>query len=232
MIDTPPQFPRLLNRLSFLRLVRRHSSISSSPISPLSQSLHPSPIRKSGNPHEEEDTCRSILFSISSLFSKEAMTGSSLLRSPPVTRVPTPNIQCDTSAHASPAASHRVGCTGRCGEVAGRSAAEVTAVACCCPFAVMDLVLLALYKVPAGLCRKAGRRKRRRLAKKRRQQRSMGPVESVTDVDVAESSVADLIKKGGTGDEAAGKLEKEMWAQFSEAGFWRSPSASRVGVVV
>lgn len=60
----------------------------------------------------------------------------------------------------------------------------------------------------------------------------MGPVESVSDMDVAESSVTDLINKADTGDEEAGKLEKEMWAQFSEAGFWRSPSASRVGVVV
>lgn len=96
----------------------------------------------------------------------------------------------------------------------------------------MDLLLLALYKVPAGLCRKAGRKQRQHLANKRPPQRPMGPVESVSDMDVAESSVTDLINKADTGDEEAGKLEKEMWAQFSEAGFWRSPSASRVGVVV
>ncbi|KAJ8565209.1 hypothetical protein K7X08_007785 [Anisodus acutangulus] len=50
----------------------------------------------------------------------------------------------------------------RFAEVAGVTAAECTAVFCCCPCGLVNLLVLAVYKLPAGLCRKALRRKRRR----------------------------------------------------------------------
>ncbi|KAJ8570594.1 hypothetical protein K7X08_037566 [Anisodus acutangulus] len=49
----------------------------------------------------------------------------------------------------------------RFAEVAGGTTAECTAVACCCPCGIVNLLVLAVYKVPAGLCRKALRKNRR-----------------------------------------------------------------------
>ncbi|GAB2272601.1 hypothetical protein Dimus_007423 [Dionaea muscipula] len=65
--------------------------------------------------------------------------------------------------------THKSSSTGsqRFAEVAGGTAAECAAVCCCCPCGIVDLLVLAVYKVPAGLCRKALRsRRRRRLIKK------------------------------------------------------------------
>nr|BAD36549.1 hypothetical protein [Oryza sativa Japonica Group] len=52
----------------------------------------------------------------------------------------------------------------RCGKVAGGTVAECTAVFCCFPFAVVELVILAAIRVPAALCRRAVQRERRRTA--------------------------------------------------------------------
>ena len=41
------------------------------------------------------------------------------------------------------------------GEVAGGAAAECAAVWCCGPCAVVNLVVLAVYRVPAAVCKKA-----------------------------------------------------------------------------
>ncbi|KAL8519951.1 hypothetical protein ACS0TY_010763 [Phlomoides rotata] len=52
-------------------------------------------------------------------------------------------------------------------EVAGGTSADCTAVCCCCPCRLVNLFVLAVYKVPAGLCQKALRSKRHhRLMKK------------------------------------------------------------------
>ncbi|KAK3225281.1 hypothetical protein Dsin_005143 [Dipteronia sinensis] len=48
------------------------------------------------------------------------------------------------------------------GETVGGTATECTVVCCCCPFTVMNLLVLAVYKVQAGLCKKAWRRQRKR----------------------------------------------------------------------
>ncbi|EEC80581.1 hypothetical protein OsI_22915 [Oryza sativa Indica Group] len=49
----------------------------------------------------------------------------------------------------------------RCGKVVGGTVAECTAVFCCFPFAVVELVVLAAIRVPAVLCRHAVQRERR-----------------------------------------------------------------------
>ncbi|CAN1770150.1 hypothetical protein LINPERHAP1_LOCUS11523 [Linum perenne] len=49
----------------------------------------------------------------------------------------------------------------RIGEVAGGAAAECAAVCCCCPCTLMNIVVMAIYKVPACLCRKAKKRRQR-----------------------------------------------------------------------
>ncbi|KAD7479760.1 hypothetical protein E3N88_02896 [Mikania micrantha] len=51
--------------------------------------------------------------------------------------------------------------------MAGGTTAECAAVVCCFPCTVFHVILMAVYKVPAGLYRKAVRKKRhRRLLKK------------------------------------------------------------------
>ncbi|KAA8550121.1 hypothetical protein F0562_001805 [Nyssa sinensis] len=57
----------------------------------------------------------------------------------------------------------------RIGEVAGGTAAECAAICCCCPCGLMNLLLLAVYKVPKGLCKKAlKKRKRQKVMKKKK----------------------------------------------------------------
>nr|GFA73841.1 2S globulin, glycoside hydrolase, catalytic domain-containing protein [Tanacetum cinerariifolium] len=50
----------------------------------------------------------------------------------------------------------------RFAEVAGGTTAECAAVCCCFPIGLVNLLVLAAYGVPAGLYRKALKRKRRR----------------------------------------------------------------------
>lgn len=112
------------------------------------------------------------------------------------------------------------------GEMAGGTAADCAAVWCCCPCAVMNLVVLAVYKVPAGLCRKAWskQKKRRRIA--RRKQVGgllMGP--SVGSLLDHRAQMEDLLEAMCTEDtESVLELEKEIWERFEGAGFWRSPT--------
>ncbi|KAH7554197.1 hypothetical protein ACOSP7_028740 [Xanthoceras sorbifolium] len=113
-------------------------------------------------------------------------------------------------------------------EVIGGTTAECAAVCCCCPCGLMNLLVLAIYKVPAGLCRRALQKKRRKklikqgLLPMRRSRKcrcgcddmemELHPVVSTVDVDTEES------------EKAVVELEKEMWDKFYGTGFWRSPS--------
>ncbi|EOA28042.1 hypothetical protein CARUB_v10024215mg [Capsella rubella] len=119
------------------------------------------------------------------------------------------------------------------GEVAGGAAAECAAVWCCCPCAVVNLMVLAVYKVPAAVCKKAWRRsKRRRFTRKRH-----GLLASAT-AEGSESTVHARLKEddltaeivfeechvsGGDLNDVV-RLENEMLERFYGAGFWRSPS--------
>ncbi|KAL3535999.1 hypothetical protein ACH5RR_004460, partial [Cinchona calisaya] len=58
-----------------------------------------------------------------------------------------------------------IGGSKRVAEVLGGTAAECAAICCCCPCGLVNLLVLAVYKVPAGLCRKALRKKRQRRRK-------------------------------------------------------------------
>ncbi|XP_062082502.1 uncharacterized protein LOC133788882 [Humulus lupulus] len=125
----------------------------------------------------------------------------------------------------------------RIGEMAGGTAAECAAVCCCFPCALMNLLVLAVYKVPAGLCRKAWakRKKRQRLAKMGLlPQRPSGPgglardeleaeIKRVKDAALEQDKI-----NGGGGNQGATStidlLEEEMWERFYGSGFWRSPS--------
>ncbi|KAG5566438.1 hypothetical protein RHGRI_002121 [Rhododendron griersonianum] len=121
------------------------------------------------------------------------------------------------------------------GEVAGGTAAECAAICCCCPCAVMDLLLLAVYKVPTGLCKKAWRKQQRQRMKKKKAAALLQqlPQQQERPLEATSSS-----SKGGTGssfddsevgrsdgdddrDGSAADFETEMLDRFYGGGFWR-----------
>ncbi|KAI4348849.1 hypothetical protein L6164_009519 [Bauhinia variegata] len=117
------------------------------------------------------------------------------------------------------------------GEFVGSTAAECAAVCCCVPCAVANFLVLAIYKVPAGLCRRALRKKRlQRLAKKglmspRRRAYSFNHDEDFQIYPLNDDSLLDIKSdKSQELDKEAEELEKEMWQRFYGTGFFRSPS--------
>ena len=123
----------------------------------------------------------------------------------------------------------------RVGEVVGGTAAECVAVCCCVPCGVANFLVLAIYKLPAALCRRMLRQRRHRkiakegLLRPTRRHCSCGCCEDVTgrifpmcandafDVERLHSPEPDS-------DDDTLALEKEMWDQFYNTGFWRSSS--------
>jgi hypothetical protein len=103
----------------------------------------------------------------------------------------------------------------------------------------MNLLVLAVYKVPAGLCRKAWKqRKRHRLIKMKNQKHMttgllphrpgsavVGPTCAELEAEMKRPiGVEDEDEDMGDGGTDAVDLEKEMWDRFFAGGFWRSPS--------
>ncbi|XP_062172130.1 uncharacterized protein LOC133877750 [Alnus glutinosa] len=138
-----------------------------------------------------------------------------------------------------PAPAEKANDRRRLGEMAGGTAAECAAVCCCCPCSVMNLLVLAVYKVPAGLCRKAWKqRKRHRLIKMKNQKHMttgllphrpgsavVGPTCAELEAEMKRPiGVEDEDEDMGDGGTDAVDLEKEMWDRFFAGGFWRSPS--------
>lgn len=120
----------------------------------------------------------------------------------------------------------RRGGSKRVAEVVGGTTAECAAICCCCPCGLVNLLVLAVYKVPAGLCRKALRRKRRRKLMKKG---LLPPRKSCNDVEFLQLhhfSGPQLKEEVNSleRDKDVVELEKEMWDKFYSAGFWRSPS--------
>lgn len=151
-----------------------------------------------------------------------------LVRSPPVTRkqsCPLPDDQKMTRNGK------------KFGEVAGGTAAECTAVCCCCPCSVMELLVLALYKVPTGLCKKAWRRRKRQRLMKKNPRLLLGTAEGGPTREEVEAELDRMVGKGGPdgGDEDNNngctetvEMDNEMWKRFYGTGFWRSPSQGEV----
>lgn len=120
------------------------------------------------------------------------------------------------------------------GEVAGGTAAECAAVCCCCPCAVVKLLVLAVYRVPTGLCRKAllkKKQKKRLMMKKKgllQPQRTSSSVDSGTMTSSFDES--EVGKPAGDDELAAGAMfDVEMWSRLGGFGFWRSPSMEEEG---
>ncbi|MCD7472396.1 hypothetical protein HAX54_013628 [Datura stramonium] len=118
----------------------------------------------------------------------------------------------------------------RFAEIAGGTTAECAAVACCCPCGIANLLVLAVYKVPAGLCRKALRKNRRnRLMKQGLLPPSAKGHCSCDDLELHAYQISSPIAVVGAAgnlesDKDALELEKEMLDKFYGTGFWRSPS--------
>lgn len=104
------------------------------------------------------------------------------------------------------------------------------AAVCCLPVGVVAIVVLAVYKVPAKLCRRAIRmKKRRRLLKKGsvsshelRRKRCECGFEEVHMMSCGGGQV--VCATPLEMDEDVMELEKEMWDRFYGTGFWRSLS--------
>lgn len=122
------------------------------------------------------------------------------------------------------------------GEMAGNATAECAAVCCCVPCSVMDVVVLAAYKVPAGLVKKAMHKRKRRLLTQKKKKNDIlldhGPTAYDNDDGFAfglglglglVSTLEEHFAKEEADDKLEVlKLEEEMWAQFNGTGFWRS----------
>ncbi|XP_047309580.1 uncharacterized protein LOC124912999 [Impatiens glandulifera] len=113
----------------------------------------------------------------------------------------------------------------RLSEVAGTTAAECTAVWCCVPCTILDVVVMTVYKIPAGICRKTMNTKRRkRLLKDGGGTPTLGRYYSDGCIDFEIGFVDGEPMKSFESDKDIVELEDEMWNQFYGAGFWRSPS--------
>ncbi|KAE9593089.1 hypothetical protein Lalb_Chr19g0136101 [Lupinus albus] len=121
--------------------------------------------------------------------------------------------------------------TRRVGEMAGGTAAECAAVCCCCPCAMVHFVVLALYKVPKGLLKKAVMKKRSKRHRSLEERTnnvvvlSQQKQQRIADIDnvilVGPTPLEEYMAKDST---EAVALENEMWARFAGTGFWRSES--------
>ncbi|KAK7337344.1 hypothetical protein VNO77_17911 [Canavalia gladiata] len=124
--------------------------------------------------------------------------------------------------------------SGTVGEVVGSTTAECVAVCCCFPCSLANLLVLAIYKVPAGLCRRMLKKKRlRKMIKKgllqpKRSSCSCGCCDDVNNPwlsPMCSSDASDITRLYSTEpDSDAVALEKEMLEKFFSTGFWRSSS--------
>lgn len=111
------------------------------------------------------------------------------------------------------------------GEIIGETTAECAVVCCCLPCTVANLVVLAVYKVPAGLCRRALRRRRKQILPQRRRRSSCGCDETENKIHPnCAMDVSPLKISTSEKDNKLQELEKEMWERFYGTGFWRSQS--------
>ncbi|KAF3589634.1 hypothetical protein F2Q69_00031899 [Brassica cretica] len=112
-------------------------------------------------------------------------------------------------------------------EFCGGTTASCAAVCCCCPCGLVNLLVLAVYKVPRGICRRALRIRRRKHLVKNRILPPLptnGRVFQNSEFAIHPVDSNDVSDEDDEDDEAVLALEKEMWNRFYGAGFWRSPS--------
>ncbi|KAJ3674559.1 hypothetical protein LUZ60_005175 [Juncus effusus] len=113
----------------------------------------------------------------------------------------------------------------RVAETVGGTAAGCAAVCCCCPCAVVEFVILATVKLPAGVYKRVKRARRKKLIARRK--REMGNVEGAKSLKEEVEAEAEEAEKPKPEEIAA--MEREMFKRFYGAGFWRSPSQRSEG---
>lgn len=121
---------------------------------------------------------------------------------------------------------------GRFVEVAGGTTAECAAV-CCCPCALVHLAVLALVKLPAGLCKKALKKMKRKPQRRSKQAQGKGSFREETDFELessVSSSQSDMLrarKGNGLVIDHACISNEEFWEEVTGkryVGFWRNHS--------
>ncbi|XP_020238416.1 uncharacterized protein LOC109817548 [Cajanus cajan] len=114
----------------------------------------------------------------------------------------------------------------RVGEVAGNATAECAAVCCCVPCAVMDMVVLATYKVPAGLVKKAllKREKKQLQHRSKKNNKKNGPTVAAQDNVGPRPTLEDHLAEEVVHQEQDSNIQDDGWAHFNGTGFWRSTS--------
>ncbi|XP_039137119.1 uncharacterized protein LOC120274651 [Dioscorea cayenensis subsp. rotundata] len=114
----------------------------------------------------------------------------------------------------------------RFGELAGATTARCAAVCCCCPCGILDLVVLAMVRLPAGLCRHAFLKGIRRVAKRNKGTTTelLLPIPKgrIEEGCLSPDDRKMVISRLPYEEEA--QLERQMWDQFYSTGFWRSSS--------
>jgi hypothetical protein len=92
---------------------------------------------------------------------------------------------------------------------------------------MVEVVVLATVRAPAALCRRAARVRRGR-----RRSASAGQATEIYELLVDDGGIVELDASAAEAVvlpvthalEETGELEREVWARFYGAGFWRSPS--------
>ncbi|XP_041994143.1 uncharacterized protein LOC121744612 [Salvia splendens] len=111
---------------------------------------------------------------------------------------------------------------GRRGSRMGETAGECAAVCCCCPCAMVHLLILAVFRLPRGLWRK---KKRKMLLRKKKRRNSLE--EAADERRRSDSIGCDEAEEGDEDREAENDVvdwDNEVWDRFYGAGFWRSAS--------
>ncbi|XP_077226246.1 uncharacterized protein LOC143859418 [Tasmannia lanceolata] len=111
----------------------------------------------------------------------------------------------------------------RFAEVAGGTAAECAAICCCFPCGLLNLLVLAVVKLPAGLCRRALKKKSRKNQRSKSKIALLTPKRSDdSELQIQQTVSADMLLPGMS--PVLSDMELEMWAQLYGTGFWRNPS--------
>ncbi|KAL5999290.1 hypothetical protein ACLOJK_040741 [Asimina triloba] len=118
----------------------------------------------------------------------------------------------------------------RLAELAGGTTAECAAICCCCPCGIVNLMVLAVVKLPAGLCRKAIARRKRKVGGllPPKQQQQLELVKRYDDMELAELERMVAAEVRWPADKSPSvvvvEMEEEMWVQLYGTGFWRNLS--------
>jgi len=117
-------------------------------------------------------------------------------------------------------------------EVAGGATAECAAV-CCCPCALVNLAVLALVKLPAGLCKKAVKKMKRKRKGRSNRAQGKGSCKEETNLELESSVSSSQSGMLSTGNENGLVMDhvsisnEEFWEEVtgkSYVGFWRNHS--------